>query len=147
MMRFVLCAVGSGALFGAGLVLSGMTDPQQVIGFLDVLGAFNSSLAFVLGGAVFVTLVLFRIILRWRKPIFAARFMVPQTRLLDWRIILGAAIFGSGWGIAGYCPGPAVAGLAVRNAEAFWFAGAMLAGSVLYAWLIERKEARTWSRR
>lgn len=142
MTRFFLCAVVSGALFGSGLVISGMTDPQRVIGFLDVFGAFNSSLAFVLGGAVLVTVISFRIILRREKPFFAARFVVPQTRSLDGKLILGAALFGVGWGLAGYCPGPALAGLAIGSPEALWFVGAMLVGSALYGWLSTRKRHR-----
>ncbi len=134
MTRYFLCALVSGALFGAGLVLSGMTDPQRVIGFLDVFGAFNPSLAFVLGGAVLVTVISFGFILRLKKPLFAARFVVPQARTIDAKLIAGAALFGIGWGLAGYCPGPAIAGLAIGNPEALWFVGAMLSGAAFYRW-------------
>lgn len=138
MKRFLLCSILAGALFGSGLVISGMTDPERVLGFLDVFGAFDSTLAFVLIGAVLVTTAAFRIILRMRKPLAAARFELPQTRSIDGGLIGGAAIFGLGWGIAGYCPGPAVAGLAVGSPEAVWFVIAMLAGSAIYGTGVRR---------
>jgi uncharacterized membrane protein YedE/YeeE len=136
---FYLCAVLAGALFGLGLVMSGMTDPERVIGFLDVFGAFDSRLAFVLGGAVLVTISSFRVILRIRKPLAAPRFEVPTAHGVDGTLIGGAAVFGVGWGLAGYCPGPAVAGLAVGSGEALWFLGAMLVGSEIYRWISSRK--------
>lgn len=134
MRRFSLCAIVAGALFGAGLVLSGMTDPERVLGFLDVFGAFDPTLAFVLGGAVSVTVIAFRFALRLHKPLIADRFEIPQSQAIDARLIAGAAVFGIGWGLAGYCPGPAVAGLASGSSEAPWFCGAMIAGSAIYAW-------------
>ena len=139
MKRFFLCAIVAGAFFGTGLVLSGMTDPERVIGFLDVFGAFDPTLAFVLGGAVVVTISSFRLILRMRKPLLAARFEVPQARAIDVRLAAGAAIFGVGWGLAGYCPGPALAGLAVGTSEAPWFVAAMLIGSAIYNWTSSSK--------
>ena len=132
MTRFLSSAMLAGGLFGLGLVLSGMTDPERVIGFLDVFGPFNPSLAFVLGGALLVTVSSFRFILRRAKPLWAARFEVPRARSIDGRLIAGAALFGTGWGLAGYCPGPAVAGLAVGSSETLWFVGSMLVGSALY---------------
>jgi uncharacterized membrane protein YedE/YeeE len=142
--RFLLCAVLAGALFGLGLVVSGMTDPERVIGFLDIFGVFDPRLAFVLGGAVLVTISSFRVILRMRKPLAAARFEVPcAARRIDGTLIGGAAVFGVGWGLAGYCPGPAVAGLAVGSSEALWFVGAMLAGSALYGWISAQREQGT----
>jgi uncharacterized membrane protein YedE/YeeE len=137
-VSFYLAAVLSGALFGAGLVLSGMTNPERVLGFLDVFGAFDSTLLFVLGGAVMVTAISFRIILRMKRPFFATGFAMPLSDSLDGRLILGAAIFGIGWGLAGYCPGPAIAGLAIGSSEAIWFVGAMLLGSALYGWMNRR---------
>ncbi len=134
MKRFFLCAIVAGALFGIGLVMSGMTDPERVIGFLDVFGAFDPTLAFVLGGAVVVTLISFRVILGRQKPLLASRFEIPKARAIDVRLVTGAAIFGVGWGLAGYCPGPALAGLAVGSSEALWFVAAMLAGSAIYRW-------------
>ena len=138
MKRYYLCAVAAGALFGMGLVLSGMTDPQRVIGFLDVFGAFDPSLAYVLGGAVLVTVIAFRFVLQMPKPLLAPRFELPTTRRLDTRLTAGAAAFGVGWGLSGYCPGPAVAGVAIGTPETMWFVGAMLAGSAIYGWLSKR---------
>ena len=140
MTRFLLSAIIAGGLFGFGLVLSGMTDPERVIGFLDIFGAFNPSLAFVLGGALLVTMSSFRFILRTPKPLWAARFEIPQTRSIDGSLIAGAVLFGLGWGLAGYCPGPAVAGLAVGSAETLWFVGSMLAGSALYGVINARQQ-------
>ena len=140
MTRFLLSAIIAGGLFGFGLVLSGMTDPERVIGFLDIFGAFNPSLAFVLGGALLVTMSSFRFIRRTPKPLWAARFEIPQTRSIDGSLIAGAVLFGVGWGLAGYCPGPAVAGLAVGNAETLWFMGSMLAGSALYGVINARQQ-------
>lgn len=134
MTRFFICAILAGILFGVGLVLSCMTDPQRVIGFLDVFGAFDPTLAFVLGGAVVVTGITFRFILRMRKPALAACFELPQSHALDAKLIIGAVLFGVGWGLAGYCPGPAIAGLAIGNPEALWFVPAMVGGSTLYRW-------------
>lgn len=139
MKTFFLCALLSGALFGAGLVVSGMTDPERVIGFLDIFGHFDPRLGFVLGGAVLFTLVAFRVVLRMPKPLAAPRFELPSTHRIDWQLLVGATIFGIGWGIAGYCPGPALAGLAVGSSEAIWFVAAMLAGSNIYRWATVRK--------
>jgi uncharacterized membrane protein YedE/YeeE len=125
-------ALLAGALFGTGLVISGMTDPIRVIGFLDVFGAFDPRLAFVLGGAVLVTLVTFRLVFRMRKPIAAPFFEGGTTRTIDRQLIIGSMIFGTGWGIGGYCPGPALADLAAGRGEAVWFVLAMLLGSTLH---------------
>ena len=142
MKRFFFCALVAGALFGVGLVLSGMTDPERVIGFLDVFGAFDPTLAFVLGGAVAVSITSFRLVLKMRRPLLAGRFEFPHARATDIRLIGGAAIFGVGWGLAGYCPGPALAGLAVGNSEALWFVTALLVGSALYSWANARNASR-----
>jgi uncharacterized membrane protein YedE/YeeE len=140
--RFFLCAIVAGALFGSGLVLSCMTDPERVIGFLDIFGAFDPTLAFVLGGAVLVTVTTFRFISRMRKPALAAGFELPQSHALDSKLVTGAALFGVGWGLAGYCPGPVIAGLAVGSTEALWFVASMLLGSTVYGWV----SARAWRR-
>ena len=139
MTRFFLSAVVTGGLFGFGLVLSGMTDPERVIGFLDIFGAFDASLAFVLGGAVLVTLSSFPLILRMHKPLWAASFVLPRTHSIDALLISGAALFGLGWGLAGYCPGPAIAGLAIGSSEALWFMGSMLLGSAMYGTMQARR--------
>lgn len=132
MNRFSLAALLSGALFGLGLAASGMTDARRVLGFLDLFGDFDPTLAFVLGGAMVTTVVLFRLVLRRGRPVLASRFRLSSLRHVDGRLLGGAAIFGIGWGLAGYCPGPALAGLGVGSAEALWFVPAMLAGMFLH---------------
>lgn len=132
MKKFVLAAFASGALFGVGLAMSGMTDARIVLGFLDLAGDFDPTLVFVLGGAVATTLLLFRPVLRRGKPVLADSFRLSTLQHVDRRLLGGAAIFGIGWGIAGYCPGPALAGLGAGSAEALWFVPAMLAGLLLH---------------
>jgi uncharacterized membrane protein YedE/YeeE len=127
-----LAALASGALFGVGLAMSGMTDPRRVLGFLDVAGAFDPTLLFVLGGAVTTTFVLFRLVLRRGSPLLADSFHLSKLTQIDGKLLGGAALFGIGWGIAGYCPGPALAGLGVGSVEALWFVPAMLAGMLLH---------------
>lgn len=118
----------AGLLFGAGLALGGMTDPAIVLGFLDVAGAWNPALAFVMAGALAVTAAGYRLVFRRRRPIGAAAFQLPTATSIDPRLLGGAALFGAGWGLAGYCPGPAVASLAAPRAGTVLFVAAMLAG-------------------
>ncbi len=132
MTRFLLAALVAGALFGVGLAMSGMTDPQRVLGFLDIFGEFDPALLFVLGGAVAVTTIAFRFVLRRQAPVLADTFQISHLRTVDRQLLGGAALFGIGWGIAGYCPGPALAGLGVLSREALWFVPAMVAGSVMH---------------
>ena len=131
-MKRSAAAFASGALFGIGLALSGMTDARRVLGFLDIFGAFDPTLAFVLGGAVGTTLLLFRPVLRRGRPLLEPAFRLPDAQRIDARLLGGAAIFGVGWGLAGYCPGPALAVLGAGAAEALWFVPAMLAGFLLH---------------
>jgi uncharacterized membrane protein YedE/YeeE len=130
--KLALAALASGALFGVGLAMSGMTDPRRVLGFLDVAGAFDPSLLFVLGGAVATTLVLFRFVLRRGSPVLAGSFQLSALKRIDGQLLGGAALFGVGWGFAGYCPGPALANLGVGAIEALWFVPAMLVGMYLH---------------
>ena len=132
MKRFALAALAAGALFGVGLAMSGMTDPRRVLGFLDVAGDFDPALLFVLGGAVATTLLTFRLVLRRGSPVLASEFQLSRLTRVDRRLLGGAALFGVGWGIAGYCPGPALAGLGIASVEALWFVPAMLAGMALH---------------
>lgn len=127
-----LVALGAGALFGLGLAMSGMTDPRVVLGFLDLFGDFDPTLLFVLAGAVATTTVLFRFVLKRDRPLFAEAFQLPNLRRVDRRLLGGAVLFGIGWGIAGYCPGPALAGLGIGSIEALWFVPALLAGMLLH---------------
>lgn len=132
MTRFLWAALSAGVLFGVGLAMSGMTDPLRVLGFLDIFGDFDPALLFVLGGAVAVTSIAFRFVLRMPAPVFADRFHISKVRAVDRQLLGGAALFGIGWGIAGYCPGPALAGLGVLSREALWFVPAMVAGAVIH---------------
>ena len=132
MKTFSIAALASGALFGLGLALSGMTDARRVLGFLDLFGDFDPTLIFVLGGAVATTMLLFRYVLRCGSPVLAATFHLSNLKHVDRRLLGGAAIFGAGWGLAGYCPGPALAGLGAGSPEALWFIPAMLIGTVLH---------------
>lgn len=131
----ILAAFASGALFGTGLAISRMTDRSVILGFLDVFGDFDPSLAFVMAGAVAVTAVAFRFVLKMPAPALAAGFQMPAKDFIDWRLLLGAAIFGVGWGLAGFCPGPALVGVAAGVRDALIFLPAMLAGSLVYRFL------------
>ena len=122
----------AGLLFGLGLALSGMTHAAKVLGFLDVAGDWDPSLLLVLGGAVGVTIVAFRFILRRTVPVLEPAFRLPTAKDIDGPLVLGAVIFGVGWGISGYCPGPAIASLAAPNWETWVFIPAVLLGAFLH---------------
>lgn len=129
MSRILCAAFAAGALFGAGLAVSGMTDRSVVLGFLDVAGQWNPTLAFVMAGALAVTIPLFRAVLKRESPALGGAFRVPQRDEVDVRLLAGAAIFGVGWGVAGFCPGPALVGAAAGLRDAWIFLPAMVAGS------------------
>lgn len=131
-MREHAVALACGGLFGFGLALSGMVEPTRVRGFLDVTGAWDPTLAFVMGGAVFMTGVFFPRILHRGKPLFQKRFWLPEKGDVDTRLVLGALTFGVGWGLAGLCPGPALAVLALGSSGAWFFAAAMALGMTLH---------------
>lgn len=133
-MRQYLWALLTGALFGVGLNLSQMTDRERVLAFMDVTGKWDPSLIFVLAGAVAVTLIAFRFVLRQPRPLLAEKFHLPTKRDLDQPLVVGAAIFGIGWGISGYCPGPGIASLASGAWNPILFLAAVIAGSQLYHW-------------
>ena len=120
-----------GMIFGAGLAVGGMTDPARVRGFLDILGAWDPTLAFVMGGAVLVMVVAWQIQSRMARPMFGGEFALPGTEDLTPRLIGGSALFGIGWAIAGLCPGPGIATLAIEPVSAAIFVVAMLAGMLL----------------
>jgi len=130
-MRAIVALV-AGLLFGTGLALSGMLDPVRVLGFLDVAGVWDPSLAFVLGGAVTVSAIGTVLARRMKTPALAESFDIPTGRRIDARLVLGSALFGIGWGLAGFCPGPAVAALPLLMPKALVFVAAMLAGMWLY---------------
>lgn len=123
-----LMAALAGVLFGLGLVLGGMTQPAVVLGFLDMFGAWNPRLLFVMGGAVLTTMVGYRFVLRRTRPWLGTRFYLPETKAIDTRLVLGASLFGVGWGLAGYCPGPALASLSGGVSPVWFFVAAMVAG-------------------
>lgn len=129
--RRLLPPLVSGILFSAGLTVSGMTDPARVRGFLDLFGAWDPTLAFVMAGAVAVMAVAWRIRARMATPWFDGKFSLPDRGDLDPRLIVGAALFGVGWGIAGLCPGPAIASLALSPAAVLPFIGAMFTGMAI----------------
>jgi len=136
--RRLLPPLVSGLLFGAGLALSGMTDPARVRGFLDVVGRWDPTLVFVLGGSVLVMAVAWRVQSQMAHPVFGEKFSLPDRRDFDARLILGSALFGIGWGLAGLCPGPAIASLALAPAAVLPFVAAMIAGMALQSLIPEQ---------
>jgi uncharacterized membrane protein YedE/YeeE len=135
-------ALVSGLVFGAGLVVSGMTQPVKVIGFLDLFGAWDASLMLVMGGAIGVHFFAYRWIAGKSAPLFAPRFAIPTRRDVDARLLIGAVLFGAGWGIGGYCPGPGVVSAASGATPVLVFVAALVAGTYLTAKL-EGLAART----
>ena len=131
MIRLIVSLL-SGLLFGFGLALAQMTNPLKVLGFLDMTGNWDPSLLFVLGGAVGVTVVSFHFILRRSAPLFEPSFHLSSKKNIDRSLVVGAALFGIGWGISGYCPGPAITLLAVNNRETILFLPAIVAGILLH---------------
>ncbi len=117
-----------GLLFGLGLVVGGMTNPAKVLNFLDFTGSFDPSLAFVMGGAVLVAAAGLRLAIARGRPLFASAFELPRRRDIESRLVGGAALFGIGWGLVGFCPAPAVSALATFEAGPAIFVAAMLAG-------------------
>ncbi|MEL4178188.1 DUF6691 family protein [Roseateles sp. PN1] len=138
-MRFVL-ALLSGLLFGLGLLLSGMTDPAKVKGFLDLFGAWDPSLALVMGGAIAIGLLAFARAKRRERSWSGDRIEIPQDRRIDWRLIGGGVLFGVGWGVAGFCPGPALVALSSGLPEAWIFVPAMLLGMGLVDFFSARNQ-------
>jgi uncharacterized protein len=131
-MKQIAVALLAGLLFGAGLALSGMGDPARVRSFLDLFGAWDPTLAFVMGGAMIPMAIAWIIQKRMPQPLACDSFDLPGTTLLDRKLVAGAALFGAGWGIGGLCPGPAVADLAIAPASAGIFVAAMLVGMGLH---------------
>jgi hypothetical protein len=145
-MKTILAALVVGVLFGLGLAISGMTNPAKVIGFLDVAGDWDATLAFVMGGGLAVNFVAYRLTMKRPRPVFAGQFQLPTRRDIDLPLVGGAVLFGVGWGIGGFCPGPALASLGMgawQGGGAFEsgvlvFVAAMLAGMRLFS-LTERR--------
>lgn len=131
MIRDIPVPLASGTIFGAGLTIGGMTHPARVRGFLDLFGAWDPTLAFVMGGAVLVMAVAWLLQRRMQRPAFAEGFALPDRNDITPRLVGGSALFGIGWGIAGLCPGPGVAALAIAPGSAAIFVAAMLGGMAL----------------
>ncbi|BAQ65977.1 YeeE/YedE family protein [Geminocystis sp. NIES-3709] len=127
-----IVALISGLLFGLGLAVSQMIDRERVIGFLDVMGKWDATLMFVLGGAVGVTIISFRFILPLKHPFFDQKFYLPTSKDIDQTLIVGSIIFGIGWGISGFCPGPGVVSLVQLNLNPIIFILAFITGSLVY---------------
>ena len=123
-----LASLLAGIVFGLGLVISGLANPAKVLNFLDVAGAWDPSLAFVMAGAVATTWLGYRLVLARPKPVYDACFHLPGSTAIDGRLLAGAAVFGVGWGLAGYCPGPAITALPLLNPATLVFVAAMLLG-------------------
>ncbi|MGD8116574.1 DUF6691 family protein [Vibrio sp. TRT 29B02] len=131
-LLFRLSALISGLLFGVGMALSGMIEPQKVIGFLDVAGQWDPSLAFVMGGALLIFMPCYFLVIKPRKAsVTGCEYSLPRAKNVDSKLISGSALFGLGWGIAGICPGPAVASLGLGNLSIVIFFCAMVVGSLL----------------
>ena len=132
----------SGLLFGFGLLLSGMADPAKVQNFLDLYGTWDPSLAFVMGGAIAVTMPGFWLVTRRHKPFFNDVFHLPSRTDLDARLITGAAIFGVGWGLGGFCPGPAITALPLAAEGTLIFVATMLTGMAASKYVLQRRDSR-----
>ena len=127
-----LFAFAAGLVFGLGLIVSGMSDPGKVIGFLDISGLWDPSLAFVMAGSIAVGVLAFRFAGRRGRTLLGGALHLPTRRDIDTRLVLGSVVFGAGWGLAGFCPGPAIVALGAGVDEAAVFVVSMLAGMVMY---------------
>jgi uncharacterized protein len=121
----------SGLLFGAGLTISGMVNPVKILNFLDITGSFDPTLIFVMGAGLLVTAIGYQFLFRREKPFFAPSFQIPKLKHVDLRLISGAVLFGLGWGLSGFCPGPAIASLVFGHSESVIFVAAMAMGMLL----------------
>lgn len=140
MNRFIEFSVG--LLFGIGLMVSGMTDPGKVLGFLDLAGAWDPSLAFVMGGAILVGLIAFAVAKTRTRSFLGAAMHLPTSRDIDRRLVLGSLTFGAGWGLAGFCPGPGLVAMGAGEPKAALFVAAMITGMLVFE-LVDRRVKRT----
>lgn len=138
-MNATLAAFVSGIIFAIGLAIGGMTKPAKVAGFLDFTGNWDPSLMFVMGGAVMTHAILYRLIRKRPTPLFTAAFSIPTRTDIDPRLLGGAALFGIGWGLSGFCPGPALTSLASGQTPVLIFVVAMIGGMYLYTVSVGRK--------
>lgn len=135
-MKNLSAAFVSALLFGLGLGISGMTLPSKVQGFLDVTGQWDPSLLLVMAGAVLVHSITFRLITKRESPVLASQFQLPKRNDIDWKLVLGSAIFGAGWGLGGFCPGPALVGLVTGQEAVVIFVVSMVGGIYLHKLLM-----------
>jgi uncharacterized protein len=145
-MKVALTSFISGVVFALGLGISGMTRPIEVIGFLDFFGNWDASLAFVMLGAIGVYFGAYRLSRTMQSPILSPGFSIPARTALDARLIIGAALFGAGWGLSGFCPGPAITSLASGAAPVVVFVASMAAGIYLHGWFAQLEIARSGER-
>lgn len=138
-MSYLLSSLVSGIIFGIGLALSGMVDPNKVLNFLDVSGQWDPSLALVMAGALMISFIAFRIIPKRASPVFHHTFKLSTRSDISIHLCVGSAIFGMGWGLVGYCPGPAFSGLGIGSTDVFIFTFSMLAGFLVHYFFIEKK--------
>lgn len=141
----ILMAFITGLIFGLGLILSGMTDPAKVIGFLDITGTWNPSLAFVMSGAILIAAIAFHFAKTRQKALLGDVIRLPAARKIDRRLVWGGLVFGVGWGLAGYCPGPALASLANGGSKPLIFVVAMIAGMAIFE--IQERRSRALKRK
>ncbi len=134
-MLMMITALSAGAIFGAGLALSGMLNPAKVVGFLDIFGVWDPSLGLVMAGGILVTGTGYYFVMKRNRPVFDARFDLPSSNNIDRPLLIGSAIFGIGWGLAGYCPGPVVASLLLKPLDMLPFLFTLVAGAFIGRWL------------
>jgi len=134
-MLMIITALGAGAIFGAGLALAGMLNPAKVIGFLDIFGMWDPSLGLVMAGGILVNATGHYFVMKRHRPVFDTRFELPTSNNIDRPLLIGSAIFGIGWGLAGYCPGPVVASLLLQPDDMLPFLVTLLAGAFAGRWL------------
>ena len=134
-MLIIIAALGAGAIFGAGLALAGMLNPAKVVGFLDIFGMWDPSLGLVMAGGILVNATGHYFVMKRHRPMFDTRFELPKSNKIDRPLLLGSAIFGIGWGLAGYCPGPVMASLLLQPADMLPFLVTLLAGAFAGRWL------------
>ena len=144
-MTTVFTSLLAGLVFGLGLIVSGMANPAKVLGFLDLTGSWDPSLAFVMAGAIAVGVIAFAVARRRTRTFLGGVMQLPTSRDIDRRLVIGSALFGIGWGVAGFCPGPGLVALGMGEVKALVFVLAMLVGMGIFEWLERRKRASALS--
>jgi uncharacterized membrane protein YedE/YeeE len=142
-MMLIVTSLLAGLVFGLGLIVSGMANPAKVLGFLDITGAWDPSLALVMAGAISVGAIAFAVASRRTTSLIGAEMKLPTSRHIERRLVVGSTLFGMGWGIAGFCPGPGLVALGMGEVKALVFVAAMLAGMGVFEWLEHRSRAAT----